>query len=86
MYLGKVIGNVVSTRKNEKLRGLALLIVERLNEKNELDGTTEVAVDSLGAGNGDIVIIVKGSPARLVLEDSNKFAPVDTAIVGIVDQ
>lgn len=83
MYLGRVIGTVVSTSKNERLVGMKLLVVERLNEHYEREGTSEVAVDSVGAGTGEIVIVCKGSPARFVFEGSQ--APFDTAIVGIVD-
>ena len=51
MYLGRVIGTVVSTSKNENLIGMKLLIVEKLTERLERDGTTEIAVDSVGAGD-----------------------------------
>lgn len=83
MYLGKVIGTVVSTSKNEHLVGMKLLVVERLDEHLVRDGTTEVAVDSVGAGTGEVVIVCKGSSARYVFGNGN--APVDTSIVGIVD-
>ena len=73
MYLGRVIGTVVSTSKNEHLVGMKLLVVEKLTERLEREGTSEVAVDSVGAGTGEIVIVCKGD------------APVDTSIVGIVD-
>lgn len=83
MYLGKVIGTVVSTSKNEHLVGMKLLIVAKMNERLEQDGTTEIAVDSVGAGAAEVVICTKGSSARYVFGDGR--APVDTAIVGIVD-
>ena len=83
MYLGRVIGTVVSTSKNENLIGMKLLIVEKLTERLERDGTTEVAVDSVGAGTGEIVIVSQGSSARYVFQ--NPTAPIDKAIVGIVD-
>jgi len=54
MYLGRVIGTVVSTSKNEDLIGMKLLIVERLDEHLQRSGETEIAVDSVGAGNGEI--------------------------------
>lgn len=82
MYLGRVIGNVVSTIKNESLIGMKLLIVERLDEHLNGKGSTEVAVDSLGAGNGEVVLVCKGSSARYVFGGN---APVDTSIVGIVE-
>lgn len=83
MYLGKVIGTVVSTSKNEHLVGMKLLVVERLDEHLVREGTTEVAVDSVGAGTGEVVIVCKGSSARYVF--GNGDAPVDTSIIGIVD-
>ena len=83
MYLGRVIGTVVSTSKNEQLVGMKLLIVEKLTERLEREGTSEVAVDSVGAGAGEIVIVCKGSSARYVFGQGS--APVDTSIVGIVD-
>jgi len=83
MYLGRVIGTVVSTSKNEALVGSKLLIVEKLTERLEREGSTEIAVDSVGAGAGEVVIVCKGSSARYVF--GNGSMPVDTAIVGIVD-
>lgn len=83
MYLGKVIGTVVSTSKNPDLIGMKLLIVQKLTEELKPAGGTEVAVDSVGAGAGEIVIVVKGSSARRVFENQN--APLDSTIVGIVD-
>lgn len=83
MYLGKVIGTVVSTSKNESLSGTKILIVARLTEALVPDGSTEVAVDSVGAGNGEIVIVSCGSSARNVMQ--NEQSAVDAVIVGIVD-
>lgn len=82
MYLGRVIGTVVSTSKNEDLIGMKLLIVERLDEHLQRSGETEIAVDSEGAGNGEIVIVCGGSAARYVFGGN---VPVDKSIVGIVD-
>lgn len=83
MYLGRVIGTVVSTSKNEHLVGMKLLLVEKLTERLEPKGDAEIAVDSVGAGTGEVVIVCKGSSARYVFGDGS--APVDTSIVGIVD-
>ena len=91
MYLGRVIGTVVSTSKNEQLVGMKFLIVERLTERLERDGSTEIAVDSVGAGNGEIVLVTHGSSARYIfrrpdMDPSKMFQPpIDNAIVGIVD-
>jgi ethanolamine utilization protein EutN len=78
MQLGTVIGTVVSTRKEEALIGFKLLVVE----PHESKGGRIVAVDTLGAGNGDTVLYVVGGAARVLLKQGT---PVDTAIVGIVD-
>ena len=82
MLVGKVIGSIVSTRKNENLIGSKFMIVEPLSV---MGGSAEriVAVDNVGAGIGEIVLVATGSAARIGcnLTDS----PVDAAIVGIVD-
>lgn len=83
MYLGKVIGTVVSTSKDETLRGSKLLVVARLTDKLVPTGETEVAVDNVGAGNGEIVIVTVGSGARQPSGAEHSVA--DAAIVGIVD-
>lgn len=83
MYLGKVIGTVVSTSKDQNLVGTKLLIVERLTEKLVSIGETEIAVDSVGAGTGEVVIVAKGSSARYAIGKTE--APIDASIVGIVD-
>ncbi|SET24871.1 ethanolamine utilization protein EutN [Natronincola peptidivorans] len=81
MILGKVIGTVVSTRKNDKLRGSKFSIVKPL----DLHGPQQslVAVDNIGAGIGEIVLMVTGSAARIAVD--NLDAPVDAAVIGIVD-
>ena len=80
MFVGKVIGSIVSTRKNEKLIGSKFMIVE-----SAMSGRTErlVAVDKVGAGIGEIVLVATGSAARIGCNLSD--APIDAAIVGIVD-
>lgn len=83
MLLAKVVGTVVSTSKNEKLVGMKLLITERLTAELQPTGQTMVAVDSVGAGTGEIVLICEGSSGRYVFGDGT--APIDKAIVGIVD-
>jgi len=82
MYLGKVVGTVVSTSKNDNLIGMKFLLIEQLDEKMNRVGNVEIAVDSVGAGTGETVIVCKGSSARIVFEGN---PPVDTVIVGIVD-
>lgn len=83
MILARVKGSIVSTSKNEKLVGYKLLIVEPI-ENNEPTGRELLAVDGVGAGVGEKVIITCGSAARLGIDRTD--APVDAAIVGIVDE
>lgn len=87
MQLGQVIGSVVSTRKDERMRGHKLLIVAPLVASNgELvpkDTGSLVSTDLVDAGRGDIVLIVGGSTAKTAIGDPN--APIDACIIGIVD-
>ncbi|MBR4720474.1 MAG: EutN/CcmL family microcompartment protein [Clostridia bacterium] len=82
MIIGKVTGSVVSTRKEEKLIGSKFMIVELLN-MNKGETKNIVAVDNIGAGIGEFVLVATGSAARKVLNAEN--SPVDAAIVGIID-
>ena len=83
MTLGKVVGTVVATRKDEKLIGNRLMIVQEVDLDNELIRQYTVAVDSVGAGIGEIVLTAGGSSARYT--EATKGKPVDAAIVAIVD-
>ena len=86
MFIAKVIGNIVSTQKNAKLRGMKLLLIQPYisrDSKLEISGSSVVAVDSVGAGVGECVLFTQGSSARLT--PATKDAPVDAVIVGIVD-
>ena len=89
MYLGKVIGTVVSTIKVPSLTGCKFLIIEKINQDLTAKKQTEIAIDTVGAGDGETVIIVKGSAARKAgvkdPDGKNKEIPVDAAVVGIVD-
>ena len=82
MFIGKVVGSVVSTRKNENLVGNKFMIVEKLDgfgaKKERI-----VAVDNVGAGLGEAVLVATGSDARIGIEQNT--APIDAAIVGIID-
>lgn len=84
MYLGKVIGTVVSTIKTPSLTGSKFLIVEKINQDLTAKKQTEIAVDTVGAGDGETVIVVGGSSARMS-NGKKTDLPVDAAIVGIVD-
>lgn len=89
MFVAKVTGSVVSTEKVETMRGQKLLIVEpyRIEQKKRdsltTTGRTFVAVDTLGAGEGDFVLIVQGSSARFTPETQK--LPIDCVVIGIVD-
>ena len=88
MHLAKVVGNVVSTQKDSNLVGCKLLIIKKINETGEFEKyssqSTASAVDTVGAGIGETVIVTTGSTARYVYGD--KLAPLDMTIVGIVDE
>ena len=83
MVIGKVVGKLWSTRKNEKLNGQKFLVVRLMTEENKFSNELFVAVDIIGAGTGDLVIIVKGGAARKAINDET--VPIDATIVGIVD-
>ncbi len=86
MQLAKVIGNLVSTHKNEDLRGKKLLFVQPLDEKLNPFGEEMLAVDGVGAGIGDIVLILnEGGSARMITNAENPYAPIELCIAGIVD-
>ncbi len=83
MILAKVVGTVVATRKDERLLGSKLLLVQSVTPAGEPRGGPLVAVDTVDAGTGETVLVVTGSSARLAEGLSDR--PVDAAIVGIVD-
>ena len=86
MFLGKVIGNVVATQKDPKFQGMKLLLVQPYVTRDGalvVSGSSIVAVDSVGAGEGECVLFTQGSSARLT--PGTREAPVDAVIVGIVD-
>lgn len=84
MNLGKVIGTVWSTRKDENLVGAKFLIVRQLNLDYTPTKNFVIAVDSVGAGVGEIVIVAQGSSARQTSITKNK--PIDAVIMAIVDK
>lgn len=83
MQLGKVMGNVWATRKEDGLTGLTLLFVQPIHpDGTEIDAPI-IAADRIGAGMGDQVIVTEGSSARFIAPDST--IPIDAVIIGIVD-
>jgi ethanolamine utilization protein EutN len=83
MIVGKVVGSLFSTRKSEKLVGNKFMIVEPADHMGA-SGSRLVAIDIIGAGIGEYVLVAQGSAARIGCDMSD--APVDAAIVGIVDE
>jgi Carbon dioxide concentrating mechanism/carboxysome shell protein len=83
VIIGKVVGTVIATRKNSNLVGNKFLIVQPIDEYGFDSKNRVVAIDNVGAGNGDLVLVAIGSAARIGCNMDN--APVDAAIVGIVD-
>jgi len=84
MILGKVVGTVWATRKDEELTGMKLQIVKHVDLDYKLKETFVVAVDTVQAGVGDIVLIATGSSARQTTVTKNK--PVDAVIMAVVDK
>src|SRR5438874_12226289 len=93
MFLARVTGNVVASQKDKTLNGQKLLVVEPLNVKYDEatkqpaslgnTGRAIVAIDVVGAGEGQLVLVVQGSSARMT--ETTKNLPADAVIVGIVD-
>ncbi|WP_018702276.1 MULTISPECIES: EutN/CcmL family microcompartment protein [Sporomusaceae] len=83
MWLGKVVGTVVAPTKDDTLVGWKLLVVQPLNLDGLNNISMQVAVDTVGAGNGETVLVASGSSARRVTKNDD--SAVDAAIVGIVD-
>ena len=84
MQIARVIGTVVSTQKNKKLEGAKLMLVQPLNADDSPRGTALLAVDGVGAGvHEKVLIVLEGRAAGEAL--GKKGAPVDAAIVGIID-
>jgi microcompartment protein CcmK/EutM len=84
LILGKVIGTVWSTRKDENLVGAKFLIVRHLDLEYKPKEATVIAVDSVGAGVGEVVLVAQGSSARQTTFTKNK--PIDAVIMAIVDK
>jgi len=83
MFLGKVIGSVWATQKEDGMDNLKLMVVQPIDFRDRESGQTVIAADRIGAGVGEKVIVSRGSPARILF--SGRQVPVDAMIVGIVD-
>ncbi len=84
MILGRIIGSVVSTIHHRIVEGRKLLVAERLDHNGRSTGRYVIALDAIGAGKGETVLILdEGNGARQILDDAN--APVRSLVVGIVD-
>lgn len=84
MILGKIVGDVWSTKKNEKIHALRLLFVQPLGKDMAPVGDLLIAADEIGAGIGEIVVVTQGAPAMQAF-DKDSLIPVDAVVVGIVD-
>lgn len=83
MLFARVVGNVVCTRKDEKLVGTKLLLVQPVDLEGAPKGNPMVGIDAVGSGEGELVLIVQGSSARLTRQTEGN--PVDCTIFAVVD-
>ncbi|WP_223590539.1 EutN/CcmL family microcompartment protein [Neobacillus bataviensis] len=83
MLLARVIGSVWAIQKEKGMENMKLLIVQPINEFKQSTGNVLAAMDQIGAGIGEFVIVTQGTPAQRITAEKN--APIDAAIVGIID-
>ena len=83
MQIGRIVGTVVATRKDERLTGHKLMITQRVDVNGNLQGHPIIAVDTVGAGIGELVLFTKGTSARFAANKPQ--SPIDAAIIGIID-
>lgn len=84
MQIGRIMGTVVATRKDERLVGTKLMITQPLDVDLSPKGEPLIAVDTVGAGIGELVIYAKGTASRIAAKKLD--APIDAAVVGIIDE
>jgi microcompartment protein CcmK/EutM len=84
MLIGKIIGTIVATQKDEELEGFKLLLVQQITPFGKKQNTFVVCVDSIGAGVGELIIYTTGSSARQTQLTKEK--PIDHIIIGIIDE
>src|SRR5438477_5845687 len=83
MLIARVVGNVVCTRKDEKLVGTKLMLVQPVDLEGSARGHALVAIDAVGSGEGELVLIVQGSSARQTRQTEGN--PTDCTIFAVVD-
>ena len=83
MIVAQVIGSAVATLKHDSLKATKLLLLKRANESGYMEGEVFLAVDLVGAGEGELVVVSQGSSARIAT--GQNASPIDAAIVGILD-
>ena len=87
MTFARVVGNMVSTKKKEDLVGHKLMIVQPIDNFGKDVGAETIAIDTVGAGIGDLVIVIsEGWAARWCARTPNRLAPMDVVIAGIIDE
>lgn len=84
MYMGRVIGTVVATRKDPSLHGIRLLVVQPIDYRGRENGEPHIAIDTVSVGRGERVFLVGSREAADALPEL--YPPVDAAIIGIVDR
>jgi ethanolamine utilization protein EutN len=85
MILARVLGNVVSTQKNQRYAGARIMLVQPINPDGSLRGTQMLALDSVDAGEGDIVLVIQEGWSASTAATGEPGAAIDSAIVGVVD-
>ena len=86
MILGRVVGNVVATQKNDRYEGARVLVVEPIDLEGAPSGPEFLALDSVDAGPGDVVLVVREGWAASTAATGRPQAAIDSAIVGVVDE
>jgi ethanolamine utilization protein EutN len=85
MFIARVVGDVVSTHRHDNLGGHKLLLVRRLDLDGNEDGPEVIALDVIGVGDGERVLVVQeGSSARAIFDDQK--IPVQAVVVGVIDE
>jgi ethanolamine utilization protein EutN len=86
MRIARVIGHVIATVRSHNMRMDKLCLVEYINKQGESSGDVHVAMDQLGAGEGEWVLVVAGSSARTAYCSTEQGSPIDLCVVGIIDK